>query len=80
MPRGAGSCTPDSLDKGGLLKNEIAALDNVWAEFEPGLETGSSDPAVYLPQAEAKAKAAGIDRVIAEMQKQYDAWRAKNGK
>jgi putative aldouronate transport system substrate-binding protein len=62
------------------IKNEIAALSNVWAEFEPGLEVGSSDPAVYVPQANAKAKAAGIDRAIAELQKQYDAWRAKNGK
>ncbi len=26
------------------IKNEIAALNNVWAEFEPGLETGSSGP------------------------------------
>ncbi len=62
------------------IKNEIAALNNVWAEFEPGLEVGSSDPAVYVPQAVAKAKAAGIDKVIAELQNQYDAWRAKNGK
>jgi putative aldouronate transport system substrate-binding protein len=62
------------------IKTEIAALNNVWAEFEPGLDVGSSDPDVYVPQAVAKAKAAGIDKVIAELQKQYDTWRAKNKK
>jgi putative aldouronate transport system substrate-binding protein len=59
------------------IKTEIAALNNVWAEFVPGLETGSTDPTVYIPRAIAKAKEAGIDRVIAEIQKQYDAWYAK---
>ncbi len=62
------------------IKTEIAALNNVWAEFEPGLETGSSDPAVYVPRADAKAKEAGIDKVISVLQAQYDAWRAKNNK
>lgn len=62
------------------IKTEIAALNNVWAEFEPGLDVGSSDPAVYVPRANAKAKEAGIDKVIAELQKQYDAWRARNKK
>jgi len=62
------------------IKNEIAALQNVWAEFTPGLETGSTDPAVYVPRAIAKAKEAGIDKVMAEMQKQYDAWRASQKK
>lgn len=59
------------------IKNEIAALNNVWAEFVPGLETGSTDPATYIPRAIAKSKEAGIDKVIAEIQKQYDAWYAK---
>ena len=58
------------------IKTEIAALNNVWAEFEPGLEVGSTDPAVYVPRANAKAKEAGIDKVIAELQKQFDAWKA----
>ena len=48
----------------------------MWAEFEPGLEVGSTDPAVYIPRANAKAKEAGIDKVIAELQKQFDAWKA----
>jgi putative aldouronate transport system substrate-binding protein len=62
------------------IKTEMAALTNVWAEFVPGLETGSNDPATYVPRAIAKSKEAGVDRVIAELQKQYDAWAAKNKK
>jgi len=58
------------------IKTELAALNNVWAEFVPGLETGSTDPAVYVARASAKAKEAGIDKVISEMQKQFDAWKA----
>jgi putative aldouronate transport system substrate-binding protein len=62
------------------VKTEVAALTSVWAEFVPGLETGSTDPATYVPRAIAKCKEAGIDKVIAEIQKQYDAWYAKNKK
>ena len=60
------------------VKNEVTAIKNVWAEFMPGLETGSVDPAVELPKALAKFKASGIDKVIAEAQKQYDAWLKAN--
>lgn len=59
------------------IKTEIAAVNNVWAEFMPGLEVGSSDPAVYVPRALAKFKEAGIDKIIAETQRQFDAWKAK---
>ena len=58
------------------IRTEIAALTNAWAEFIPGLEVGSSDPAVYVPRAIAKFKDAGVDKAIAEVQKQFDAWRA----
>jgi putative aldouronate transport system substrate-binding protein len=62
------------------IKNENAACLNVWAEFMPGLETGSTDPAVYLPRAVAKFKEAGIDKINADIQKQFDAWYAKKKK
>jgi putative aldouronate transport system substrate-binding protein len=60
------------------LKNEVTAIKNVYAEFMPGMETGSVDPAVEMPKALAKFKAAGIDKVVAEAQKQYDAWLTAN--
>jgi putative aldouronate transport system substrate-binding protein len=60
------------------IKNELAAMALVHDEFIPGLDAGSSDPAKYVPLALARYKAAGLDRVLAEVQKQYDAWSAAN--
>jgi putative aldouronate transport system substrate-binding protein len=59
------------------LESEVAAITNVMAEYWRGLELGSSDPAIYVPMAREKLKASGIDRLIAEIQKQYDAWWAR---
>jgi len=64
------SFNPDSV------KTEIAALQNVKEEFYPSLFTGSVDPKVYVPKAIEKFKAAGLDKVQAEMQAQLDAWKA----
>jgi len=58
------------------LKTEIASLKSVKDEFNDALVSGSVDPKVYIPKCQAKLKAAGIDKVIAEAQKQYDAWKA----
>ncbi|WP_172195635.1 ABC transporter substrate-binding protein [Saccharibacillus qingshengii] len=62
------------------VKTEVASVTNVAKEFIPVLFTGSVDPEEYLPKAQQKFKDAGIDRVIAEAQKQYDAWAAEQGK
>lgn len=62
------------------VKNEITALKNVTDQYVKGLETGTFDPADKLPEFRAKLKAAGIDKVIAEKQKQLDAWAAANQK
>lgn len=59
------------------VKSEIATCNNVWDKYVPALETGSVDPAEYLPKAIAEFKAAGADKIIAEKQKQLDAWKAK---
>jgi putative aldouronate transport system substrate-binding protein len=60
------------------VKNEITALNNVTLQFQKVLETGSVDPSEKLPDFIAKLKSAGIDKVIAEKQKQLDAWAATN--
>ncbi|OWR31443.1 ABC transporter substrate-binding protein [Saccharibacillus sp. O23] len=62
------------------VKTEVASVTNVAKEFIPVLFTGSVDPNEYLPKAQQKFKEAGIDRVIEEAQKQYDAWAAEQGK
>ena len=59
------------------VKTEIAALTNVLDQFKPGLESGALDPEKNLPEFIAKLRAAGIEKVIAEKQKQLDAWAAQ---
>lgn len=54
------------------VKSEIAAVVNVNNQFQAALYTGSVDPAEITPKYVAKLKDAGIDKVIAEKQKQLD--------
>ncbi|OPH50590.1 hypothetical protein BC351_08035 [Paenibacillus ferrarius] len=62
------------------LTAEVAAIKNVESEFRPILETGSVDPEAYVPKFKEKLKAAGIDKVLQEMNKQYDSWKASGKK
>lgn len=57
---------------------EIAAVQNVKEEFWATLMTGTVDPDKFIPQANEKFKAAGLDKIIAEAQSQIDAWKAAN--
>lgn len=56
------------------VKTEIAAVTNVVQELRPGLETGTLDPNIYLPKMIEKMKSSGLNKIIAEKQKQIDAW------
>ncbi|WP_127493308.1 ABC transporter substrate-binding protein [Paenibacillus glycanilyticus] len=60
------------------VKNEITALNNVMDQYRKVLETGTVDSQDKLPEFIAKLKTAGIEKVIAEKQKQLDAWAASN--
>jgi putative aldouronate transport system substrate-binding protein len=62
------------------VKTEIASCKGVWKEYTPPMETGTVDPDKVLPEAIAKYKAAGIDKIMAEVQKQYDAFLAARKK
>lgn len=62
------------------MKSEYTAVSNAYNEFMPALLTGTADPEEVLPKALAKLKDAGLDKLLAEMQKQYDEWRAVVGK
>lgn len=62
------------------LKTEVAAIKNVETEFRPILETGSVNPEEYVPKFKEKLKAAGIDKVLQEMNKQYNDWKAAKKK
>ncbi|OPH51139.1 ABC transporter substrate-binding protein [Paenibacillus ferrarius] len=61
-----------------FVKTEIAALTNVANQYALALETGTVDPAKILPEYIKQMKAAGVDKVVAEKQKQLDAWAAAN--
>ncbi|GHV71941.1 hypothetical protein AGMMS49928_26340 [Spirochaetia bacterium] len=56
------------------VRTEYAAVNDVMSQYRAGLESGSLDPETGLPQFLNALQAAGIDRVIAENQKQLDAW------
>ncbi|WP_336772500.1 ABC transporter substrate-binding protein [Paenibacillus sp. MMO-58] len=60
------------------VKTEYAAVSNVITQYKMPLETGSVDPEKVLPEFISKLKAAGIDKIIAEKQKQLDAWARAN--
>lgn len=62
------------------VKSQIAAINSLWDEYVPALETGSVDPEEYLPKFIEELKRAGIDDVIAEKQKQLDTWVKEQGK
>ena len=58
------------------VENELAAIRAVIAQYTPSLNCGAVDPSTVLPEFISALKAAGIDKVIAENQKQLDAFLA----
>ncbi len=58
------------------VKAEVGAMANVIKQYQRALETGSVDTDKVLPEYLAALKAAGLDKVIAEKQKQFDAFLA----
>ena len=66
-----------NFDNGNVM-NELTAINNVYQEYIPSLMVGATDPAVKLPEALEKFKKAGSEKVVAEIQSQYDAWKANN--
>lgn len=62
------------------VKAQYAAVNNVIMQYYSGLDCGSVDPEVMIPQFIQALKDAGIDDIVAEKQAQYDAWKAANGK
>ena len=61
------------------VSTEMTAVQNVYDEYQKSLEYGLVDPAVAIPEMNAKMKAAGIDNIIAEKQKQLNEWATKMG-
>lgn len=58
--------------------NEATACSNVMQQYTFGLEVGAVDVDTVLPEFRQALKDAGIDKVIAEKQRQLDEWLAAN--
>ncbi|WP_248924232.1 ABC transporter substrate-binding protein [Paenibacillus hamazuiensis] len=56
------------------VKTELAAVSNVLSSYKTAIEFGAIDPKTALPDFISRLKAAGIDKIIAEKQKQLDEW------
>lgn len=56
------------------IADELGQIRNVIDQFRPGLVAGSSNPDTALPQFLAALSSAGMDKVIAEVQSQVDAF------
>ncbi|MDD3240982.1 MAG: ABC transporter substrate-binding protein, partial [Lachnospira sp.] len=54
------------------VTNEITQLDNVRSKYENGLECGTLDPDANISKFVQELKAAGLDKVIAEKQRQLE--------
>ena len=68
--------TPDRT----AIQNEIAQISTVAKQYCDPLEKGLADPATGLKDCQDKLKEAGIDKVVAEIQRQVDEWAKANGK
>lgn len=58
------------------VEAEVAALFNIMNQYRAILESGAKDPAELVPQYLEASKAAGLDAIIAEKQRQLDAYLA----
>ena len=57
-----------------LVLNEVTACNNVQSKYKNALECGSVDPTTALPAFLKELEEAGINNILAEKQKQLDAW------
>ncbi|SFS51632.1 ABC transporter substrate-binding protein [Paenibacillus sp. BC26] len=56
------------------VQNEISACLTTMNQYFIGLSSGSLDPDKYVPELVKKLKANGLDKIIAEKQRQLNVW------
>ncbi len=56
------------------VRTEYAACASAVAQYNDALMCGAIDPATALPEFNKALKAAGLEKIIAEKQAQFDAW------
>ena len=59
------------------IQNEVANCNMVWDKYKNDMRTGASDPETAVPACIEELKAAGLDKVIEEAQRQIDEFFAK---
>lgn len=69
-------CMGFTLDTSNI-ENEIAACSSEWDTYKADMLTGARDPKELVPELKERLKSAGIDTIIAEAQKQVDAYFSK---
>lgn len=60
-----------------LVEAEISQVMAVNTEFKKSLDYGLDDPENILPEYDSKMELAGKQKIMEEIQSQYDAWRAE---
>lgn len=61
------------------VKDIMISLDNAKKQYDEGLKSGQLNPEENLPKLVDKMKAAGLDKFMAEAQRQLDEWRKASG-
>ncbi|QTH41529.1 ABC transporter substrate-binding protein [Cohnella sp. LGH] len=56
------------------VKNEVAAVANVLKQYQDVIDAGLVDPAQEIAKFNEALKAAGVDKIVAEKQRQLDEW------
>lgn len=59
------------------INTELSNIANVYGKYGQLLASGTADPLPTIKKMDAELKTAGFDKVVALIQKQYDAFRAK---
>ena len=59
------------------IQNEVANVNTVWDKYKNDLLTGAVDPETTVPVILEELKAAGLDTVMEEAQRQIDEFFAK---
>ena len=67
----ASTCLGFALDVTNI-QNEVSNVNTTWDKYKYDMLTGASDPATAVPKCIEDLKAAGLDTIIAEAQKQID--------
>lgn len=57
------------------IKTELSSCEAIITEYLSALAGGAIDPEVKLPEFQSKLKAAGVDKIIEEAQRQIDEWK-----